>query len=271
MKMHAFAPCAALAPYVRVFEIVEAEAAADHTLVPESGLILGFRYAGSSRLQEGAAEVPVPNHVVTGLRATARRMLTAPGSGIILAKCHDGAAGAFLDLPLHHLFGATVALEELVDPAEVEAASAQIRAARSHRERVDAFERFLLQRLARRAWGPDRVVDAAVQAIRSDPGALRVGALAQELGLSIDGLEKRFRRSVGASPKQLAAILRLRRAIGSHRRGAPLTRVALDAGYYDQAHFNRHFRAALGVSPKAFLQGPPCGGPTGAGSTQSGD
>lgn len=256
MKMHAFAPCEALAPYVRIFEIVETDVAAAHTLVPDSGLILGFRYAGASRLREGAAEIPVPDHVVTGLRATARRMLTDPGSGIVLAKCHDGAAGAFFDLPLHRLFGATVALETLADPAEVEAASARIRAARTHLERVEAFEQFLLQRLRPRTWEPDRIVDAAVQAIRRDPGALRVGVLAEALGLSVDGLEKRFRRLVGASPKQLAAILRLRRALGSHRKGAPLTRVALDAGYYDQAHFNRHVKAVLGVSPRAFLQGP---------------
>jgi methylphosphotriester-DNA--protein-cysteine methyltransferase len=98
-------------------------------------------------------------------------------------------------------------------------------------------------------------VGAALRAIHADPGALRVGALALDLGMSVDGLEKRFRRAVGASPKQLASIVRLRRAIGSHGRGSTLTQLAHDAGYYDQPHFIRQFVAAAGSAPKAFLDG----------------
>lgn len=252
MQVHAFAPTEALVPFVRAFEIIETDGAEEKLLIPETGLILGFRYAGSSSLVEGPTRLEVPDHVVTGLRATARRMVTAAGSGIVLAKFRDGAAGAFFDPPLHQLFGATLPLEELIDPRAVEAASAGIRATRSHRERVDALERFLLAQRARRDWRGDPVVGAALQAIRADP-SLRVAPLAGDLGLSVDGLEKRFRRSVGASPKQVASILRLRRALGAHRPGMPLTRLALDAGYYDQAHFIRQVVAAVGVAPRAFL------------------
>ncbi|WP_243382455.1 AraC family transcriptional regulator [Geothrix alkalitolerans] len=252
MQVHTFAPTEALAPFVRAFQIIEADGATEKLLIPETGLILGFRYAGSSTLMEGTARLEVPDHVVTGLRATARRMVTAAGSGIVLAKFRDGAAGAFFDPPLHQLFGATLPLEELADPRVVEAASAGIRAARDHRARVDVLERFLLAQRARRDWRGDPVVGAALRALRADP-SLRVAPLAGELGLSVDGLEKRFRRSVGASPKQVASILRLRRALGAHRPGTPLTRLALDAGYYDQAHFIRQVVAAVGVAPRAFL------------------
>jgi len=253
MQVHTFAPGEALAPFVRAFEIIEAGETEEKLLVPETALILGFRYAGSSSLVEGAVRLAVPDHVVTGLRATARRMATAAGSGIVLAKVREGAAGAFFAPPLHQLFGATVPLEELVDPREVEATSVRIRAARNPQARVEALERFLLQRLAHSRWRADPAVDAALRAIHADPGALRVAPLAASLGLSVDGLEKRFRRSVGASPKQVATILRLRRAIGAHRQGMPLTRLALDAGYYDQAHFIRQVVAAVGAAPRAFL------------------
>jgi methylphosphotriester-DNA--protein-cysteine methyltransferase len=253
MQVHSFAPGEALAPFVRAFEIIEAGAATEKLLVPETGLILGFRYSGSSSLVDGPAQAVVPDQVVTGLRATARRMLTSAGSGIVLAKFRAGAAGAFFDPPLQQLFGATVALEELMDPREVEAASARIRTARTHRERVDALEQFLLRRRARKAWQADPLVGAALRAIHADPGAMRVGPLARDLGLSVDGLEKRFRRGVGASPKQLASLLRLRRALRAHRQGLPLTQLALEAGYYDQAHFIRQVVAAVGMAPRAFL------------------
>ena len=255
MQVHTFAPGEALAPFVRAFQVLEAETETLRMLPPEPGLVLGFRFAGASRLVEGAARIAVPDHVVTGLRATARHMLTDRGSGIVVAKFRAGGAGAFLEPPLHRLFGETVALEDLLDPGEVAATAARIRAAGTPRARVDALEAFLHQRLARRDWRGDALVGAALRALRADPGGTRVGPLARGLGVSVDGLEKRFRRSVGASPKQLAAILRLRRVLRAHGPGASLTRLALDAGYYDQAQFTRAFTAAVGAPPRAFLQG----------------
>lgn len=77
--------------------------------------------------------------------------------------------------------------------------------------------------------------------------------LAQHIGLSQSALERRFRRTVGCSPKKFASVVRLRRAVELHSRGTNLTTVAQDAGYFDQSHFIRHFRDAVGVSPRAYL------------------
>jgi DNA-directed RNA polymerase specialized sigma24 family protein len=62
---------------------------------------------------------------------------------------------------------------------------------------------------------------------------------------------------VGASSKQLATILRLRRAIQASRQGESLTRLSIDAGYFDQPHFVREFRSytleRLRASSQAFF------------------
>jgi methylphosphotriester-DNA--protein-cysteine methyltransferase len=67
-------------------------------------------------------------------------------------------------------------------------------------------------------------------------------------------LEKRFRRAVGASPKQFASIVRLRGAIKQYRPGVSLTRLSADAGYYDHAHMARDFRSAIGKTPQDFFR-----------------
>jgi AraC-like DNA-binding protein len=49
-------------------------------------------------------------------------------------------------------------------------------------------------------------------------------------------------------------LLRFERAVERLRRGEELAAIALGCGYYDQAHFNRDFRAYTGTSPAAYRQ-----------------
>jgi AraC-like DNA-binding protein len=61
---------------------------------------------------------------------------------------------------------------------------------------------------------------------------------------------------VGASPKQLASIVRFRHAVRAYRPGLTLTQLAYDAGYFDQSHLIREFRAFTGLTPRDFLRSP---------------
>src|SRR5687768_8945788 len=178
MRMRVVAPSARLAPFVRQLTFVE------------------------------------PDASFAGLRGTARRMRTSPGGGVVLASFRPGAAAAFFRVPQHELFGATVPLGDLVPRAAVAETADRVREAKDHASRVAAFEAFLLARLDPARIDP--LVAEAARRVASDPAGLRVAALARALGLSQDRLEKRFRRAVGTTPKQLASILRLRRAVEAH-------------------------------------------------------
>jgi AraC-like DNA-binding protein len=213
-------------------------------------LVLGVRYRGAAELL-GPSARRLPDAALTGMMTTARRMRTRANSGVLLARFRPGGAAPFLDQPLHELFGTTAALDDLMPRAEVDRLQAQVSEATGDQARVAALEAFLVARLGTRA--PDPVVAAAVRALEEVHGAVQIRALARALGISQDPLEKRFRRAVGASPKQLASLLRLRRAIDGYRPGLSLTRLAQEAGYFDQSHFIRAFRAATGESPGRFL------------------
>jgi len=256
-----FAPSSALVPFVRTFEIVEALEPTTRTLIPDTGLVMGFRYAGSATLLDPTGPRLLPNSVVTGLRTSVRRMQTAAGSGIVLAKFRAAGAASFFSEPLHHWFGLMCELGELInDHAEVACTSSRIAAATSDTERIAIFEQFLLSRQSlltqqRQApQAPDPIVSRALRAIDAAADSIRVRTIARELHVSQDTLEKRFRRVVGASPKQFATIVRLRRAIELSQQHNTLTKLALDAGYYDQSHFNRDFRAITGTAPGHFFE-----------------
>ena len=251
MRVAAIQPSERLAPFVRQFTVVEAEEETTRVLVPDVGIVLGFRYGGWANLLENGTATRTPNASFAGMRDTVRRMRTSAGGGIVLATFHEGGAAPFFAPPMHELFGAHVSLDALLSRGEVETVAERVQGATGLSERVAIFEQFLVARLAARR--RDEIVAAAVRAIRAAPGSIRIRALAAQLGLSQDRLEKRFRRAVGASPKQLASILRVRRAVEAYRPGASLTRLSADAGYFDQSHFIREFRSVTGEAPQRFF------------------
>lgn len=252
MRMTRIEPCPALQPYVRRFTLVEAEEESTRVLIPEPGVVLGFRYAGHARLIEPGATTLLPDFVFTGLRPSARRICTSAGGGIVVATLREAGAAAFFDAPLHELFGASVGLDALARASDLARIATELTSADDPRSRVAVVERFLLARQRPRA--ADRLVNAAVEALQASSGSLRVAELARGLGIGVDRLEKRFRHAVGASPKQLGTLYRLLRAVELHRSGLNLTASALEAGYSDQSHFIRGFRAAIGEAPRRFLE-----------------
>lgn len=82
---------------------------------------------------------------------------------------------------------------------------------------------------------------------------LRVSALAQEVGVHPVYLARVFRRRLRGTIGDYVRWLRLARSIEAMRQsGRPLADIALEAGFYDQAHFSRTFRSGLGRPPATY-------------------
>jgi len=79
-------------------------------------------------------------------------------------------------------------------------------------------------------------------------------ALARCAGLSAFHLCRVFREAVGMTPHAYQTQVRVRRAKSLLRAGLPITQAAAEAGFYDQAHLNRHFKRVLGVTPGRYVK-----------------
>ncbi|HEX8210075.1 MAG TPA: helix-turn-helix transcriptional regulator [Longimicrobium sp.] len=100
---------------------------------------------------------------------------------------------------------------------------------------------------------PEPIAAAAWARLCSTAGALPVRELAAQLGVGERRLQRIFHDHVGLTPKQAARVARLKAAISLMARAElPLGRVALRAGYYDQAHFNHEFVRLAGVAPHVW-------------------
>ena len=117
-----------------------------------------------------------------------------------------------------------------------------------------------LRRELPRAYASTVPLDArlltAVARITESGGTMPLEALAKAVGASPRWLERHFQAAVGITPKRLARLVRFRRAVAALEADGPGAgaAVALDHGYYDQAHFIAEFRAFAGDAPRRFVQ-----------------
>jgi len=186
---------------------------------------------------------------VAGLHDTPARTAHAGlGHGIQAYLSPLGARRLF-GLPMGELTGAVVELEDLMGPAADELAE-RLATAPGWAARFDLFERALAARvLEAPPVAPE--LEWAWQRLLRSGGAAPVGVLAAELGWSRRHFTTTFREQLGMPPKALGRIVRFERAVERLRAGADLAELALDCGYYDQAHFNRDFREFAGATPTA--------------------
>lgn len=155
---------------------------------------------------------------------------------------------AVLPVPAEELVDQSVALADLVRPAASRAFDRLADAPPAQRPALaDAALLRLLEGLA-----PDRFVARAILAVHEHHGSPGTRALADRMGMSPRTLERRFRATVGLGPGTLARILRFRRAADrmAARPEMALGRIAHEAGYADQSHFNRDVRTLTGHTPR---------------------
>ena len=109
--------------------------------------------------------------------------------------------------------------------------------------------------LAHAATAPQDWLAALYAQIRESRGAVRLGEAYAATGLSARHVTARFRAAVGVSPKVLCRIYRLQALLEAVDPAAPVnwTALAHAHGFYDQAHFNRDFRAFSGLHPAQYL------------------
>jgi AraC-like DNA-binding protein len=162
-------------------------------------------------------------------------------------------ARTLFGVPMDSLANAVIELDDLL-PREDASLVEQLGNTPAWSARFGLLERFLLRRLAVSVAAP-APVEWAWDRLEESGGRVDLAALAGEIGWSPRHFIARFRDAVGLAPRTVARILRFQRAMNLLTRPGvtSLSRVALEAGYYDQSHFNRDFGEFAGTTPTAIL------------------
>jgi len=242
-------PSPGLAPWIECFWSIHAG--------PGPSLLNRVLPDGCSDLIVGVGGSPAA--MIVGTMRTALVVPLAGPATLLGVRFHPGAALRIFDTPLTELTDRRIPLDALWGSAADELSTALAQATGPTGTR--RAERILAKRLVgaeTSLQSDEALAERAVELFRRARGGIGVREAAAALGVGERRLQRAFDRSVGLSPKGLARVLRFRRALRGldEAGGGPVSwaRLAALAGYADQPHFIRDFRALAGVTPAAYLR-----------------
>lgn len=195
--------------------------------------------------RQGERETEQPLILFAG-QITEPLTLIARGDVHVLGlRLQPWATRAFAGVDAGKATDRRIALNELHGDAAGPLQARLLRAT-SAPERIAAMEAYAQQRLAHAA--VDVEVRAAVEALMAQEAPVRPADISERQW------QRRFKREVGVSMRELQSVFRFRRVVDSVEQPGPpgWVEAALAAGYFDQPQMARDFRRYLGISSRQW-------------------
>jgi len=248
-------PGPALRPYVECVWVISARgsraARAPERVVPDGCPELIVHLADCFAREVEGRWLVQPRAFLAGTLSRPWRLRPGRRVDTVGIRFRAGETRALLPVSMAEARDRELPLAGIVGRATADALVRALRAARGTTRRFAAAERWLEGRLAD---APPRGATSteAVALIRKEAGGARIDDVARALGWSRRRVERAFLRDLGIRPKVYARIVRLNSVLATldDTERTRAVDLALDAGYFDQAHLLRDFRLLAGRTPR---------------------
>lgn len=256
MRMEAFKPSPALAAYVTDLWDYEIPRSArvgmpqSLTLLPDGCPTMVFVYGAALRATDGE-RLFTTRSAVCGFQMRPVQVSCDGDVAGITVRFRPAGLACFMpssleDAALQRIECRDVFGQRAIE--DLECALVELPTALARIRRVEAYLLTLL-----RAKADPLVEHVARDMARASAGPRAMRDFARDCGFSERTLERRFRHAIGTSPKAFSRVMRLQQALQSRQaQGLAWSEVAIDAGYYDQAHLIRDARMLFGTTPDAM-------------------
>ncbi len=167
-------------------------------------------------------------------------------------RFRPGAIKSFVHIPVFEYTDTRIDILTL-DTVLEKSFFQRIEDCRTMTQLISLLDKYFLQRLPQLSYS-DKQVDYAVRLIESQKGNIPAIKLANEVCLSPRQFERRFKESVGISPKVFSRITKFRN-LSQILKTSPeysLSDIALTFGYYDHSHLIKEFKRLTGHTPKGY-------------------
>jgi AraC-like DNA-binding protein len=169
-------------------------------------------------------------------------------------KFRPGAFYPFVKSPVSHFTNQTISVIDVFGEDGL-ALEKTILALEDEKEMVELAEAFLRARL------PEEdeniaLINQIIECIVSHREISKVDGVVRHMGVNKRKLQRLFSQYVGVSPKWVIKRYRLYDAAEKLANGDALdcSRIALDLGYFDQAHFIKDFKTIIGTTPAEYAR-----------------
>jgi AraC-like DNA-binding protein len=164
-----------------------------------------------------------------------------------------GGTVPFIGVPAHETSDSDIPLESLWGRNRTQALRERLLESRHAHAALDVLEAALSEQFSPPVLHP--AVSFALTSFARAAGTTTIAAVTGAIGMSPKRFIERFKTDVGLTPKQFCRIRRFQHAVARAHRGRTINwpLVALDCGYFDQAHFIHDFRAFAGLTPTHYL------------------
>lgn len=100
------------------------------------------------------------------------------------------------------------------------------------------------------------LINTIIDRIKEDRTIQSVEQITKLYSIQLRNLQRLFQEYVGVSPKWVIQRFRIQEVAErmEKEKSIPFAELALDLGYYDQAHFIKDFKNTIGLSPEEYLQ-----------------
>lgn len=191
-----------------------------------------------------------PRNFIVG-QMTGPILISATGVVRLLGiRFQPGGTRPFIDLPANEITDRVVELRGLSRRFE----RSLLRACESVEgldQKIAAVNTFLTSRVNHGKF--DSHLLALAASVINRRGLVSVDQLASHAGVSSRQLERRFLQEVGLGPKLLARIVRFQQVFRAVESNPAWAEVAIECGYYDQAHLIRDFNQFAQQTPAVLF------------------
>ena len=258
MKYIEYKPSELLSEYIQLIWIAEAESPEDYypreKVLPDGIVEIIFHFADpfityningeGLKQSKGFAISQMKNFIE----------IESDGNiGFVSVRFYPWGAHHFFDFPISNFLDGQIDISLLWSGSFQKILNDLINI--SNDKRVTIVQDFLQDQL-RKYKKETQVIDHCIKAIRESKGHYTIDELCQNMNLHYKQLERKFLSTIGTTPKVFSRTTRFLHLCHHLKdyENLTMTQLALDLGYFDQAHFTKDFKAFSGLTPKEYYR-----------------
>ena len=200
-------------------------------------------------------EIQACHHVwASGVRTEPITIPSGTNSSMMVIAFKKGMAAPFFPFPMNEISDSVVDAD-LVWGSEFGILRERLVETKDVGTRFRILEDFLITKfVSKMELNP--CVEFAVREMTERPNVLNIARMNDKIGYSQKHFTEMFRKQVGVNPKAYLKIMRFQKAVRTIDAADDIDwgDVALECGFYDQAHFINDFRHFSGFTPEQYAK-----------------